>query len=154
MWTNPFEEMKRLRMEMNKILDRMFSSALQSQKTLPVATEKSLQSFRQPVMSIRETGKDLILTMEIPGVDKKDIQLNVTEDSIEVKAEKKHETRVEKKGYLSEEMSYKGFYKSMSLPAKTIPSQAKATYKDGILEVILPKAGKKKTEKTRKIEVK
>lgn len=151
MWNDPFEEMRRFRKEMNRLFDAFFEKG-------PLFTEKGISMtempmFRQPLFDMRETDSELIASIEIPGVDKKDIQLNITENNLEVKAEKKQETKMEKEGYLKEERSYKGFYRSVPLPCKIIPEQARATYKDGVLEVIMPKAEKKKIEKARKIEI-
>lgn len=153
MWEDPFEEMKRFRKEMNRLFDTFLGRV--AERALPdmSSMRKDMQLFRQPLSDLRETDKELIASIEIPGVDKKDIQLQITENNLEVKVEKKQEMKVEKKGYLKAERSYKGFYRSMSLPSRVIPQQAKASYKDGVLEVVMPKAEKKKLEKAKKIEV-
>jgi HSP20 family protein len=151
MWEDPFEEMKRFRKEMNQLFDRFFSSDF-SRKMLP-DVKKEMQLFRQPLSDLKETEKELIASIEIPGVDKKDIQLKVSENSLEVKVEKKEETKIEKKGYLKAERSYRGFYRLIPLPIKVIPEKTTSTYKNGVLEVVMPKAEKKKIEKAKKIEV-
>lgn len=152
MWRDPFEDLIRFRKEMNRLFDTFFGAEFFPEKTLQ-SMEKEMQLFRQPLFDLKETDNELIASIEMPGVDKKDIQLQITENKLEVKAEKKQEAKVEKKGYLKEERSYKGFYRSITLPVKVIPEQSKATYKDGILEVVMPKAEKKKAEKATKIEV-
>jgi len=154
MWKDPFEEMKRFRKEMNSLFDTFLGSEF-AERTLPDVsnTKKGIQLFRQPLSDLKETNKELIASIELPGVDKKDIQLQITENTLEVKAEKKQEMKVEKKDYLRAERSYKGFYRSMSLPSRIIPERAKASYKEGILEVVMPKAEKKKIEKAKKVEV-
>ena len=96
---------------------------------------------------LEETDNELIARFELPGVDKKDIQLNITENKIEVKAEKKQEEKIEKKGIYKEERSYTGFYRSFALPGEVVPEKSKAKYKDGILEVAMPKAEKTKKSK-------
>jgi len=155
MWKDPFEEIKRFRKEMNLLFDTFLGSEF-TERALPDIKnmKKDMQLFRQPLSDLKETDKELIASIEIPGVDKKDIQLRITENNLEVKVEKKQEMKVEKKGYLRAERSYKGFYRSMYLPSKVIPEQAKASYKDGVLEIIMPKSEKKKLEKAKKIEVK
>lgn len=155
MWKDQFEEMKRFRKEMNHLFDTFFGSEF-VERALPdmSSIRKDMQLFRQPLSDLKETDNELIASIEIPGVDKKDIQLQITANNLEVKVEKKQEMKVEKKGYLRAERSYKGFYRSMSLPSRIIPEQAKASYKDGILEVVMPKAEKKKIEKAKKVEVK
>ncbi|MEM2932915.1 MAG: Hsp20/alpha crystallin family protein [Candidatus Pacearchaeota archaeon] len=112
------------------------------------------REMRIPIADLRETDNEFIAIIELPGVDKKDIELLLTEDTLEVRAEKKKETKMEKEGYIRAERAYKGFHRLMSLPARIIPEQAKATYKEGILEVIMPKAEKKLVKKGKRIEVK
>lgn len=154
MWKDQFEEMKRFRKEMNRLFDTFLGSE-SAERALPdmSSMRKDMRLFRHPVLDLKETDRELIASIEIPGVDKKDIQLQITENNLEVKVEKKQEMKVEKKGYLRAERSYKGFYRSMSLPSRVIPQQAKASYKDGILEVVMPKAEKKKLEKVKKVNV-
>jgi len=154
MWKDPFEEMRRFRKEMNQLFDTFLSKEF-NERALPDMSnmKQSMQLFRQPLFDLKETDNELIASIEIPGVDKKDIELQVTANNLEVKAEKKQETKVEKKGYLRSERSYKGFYRSISLPSRIIPEQTKASYKNGVLEVVMPKAEKKKIEKSKKVEV-
>jgi len=154
MWKDPFEEMNRFRKEINYLFEKFLGGKF-TERALPDISrwEKGMQQFRYPLSDLKETDKELIASIEIPGVDKKEIQLQITENNLEVKVEKRAETKIEKKGYLKAERSYKGFYRSIFLPSRVIPEQTKASYKDGVLEVVMPKAEKKKIEKTRRIEV-
>ncbi|MCD6464524.1 Hsp20/alpha crystallin family protein [Candidatus Woesearchaeota archaeon] len=104
------------------------------------------QGFREPETEMVETDNEIIVTMELPGVNKEDIDLKVTEDLITVKVEEKQEVKTE----TSFRKSYKGFYKSLKLPVKVDPNETKASYKNGILEVRLKKA--EKTGRKVKIE--
>ena len=103
--------------------------------------------MRSPLTVLEETDKEVIAKFEHLMVDKKDIQLNITEEKIEVKVEKKYEDKIEKKGYYKEERSYGGFYRALVLASKIIPEKAKAKYKDGVLEVTMPKTESKKKNK-------
>jgi len=140
MWLDPFEEMRKMQLEMSKMFNSFWNNF------------GYLQEFRSPIINTRETDKSIIVYAELPGVDKKDIQLNITENSLEIKVEKKTRTEIKKKNLVKSESSYRGFYKSIILPCKVVPEKAKAKYKDGLLEVILPKAEKKKVKKRIKIE--
>lgn len=151
MWKDPFEEMKRFRKEMNRLFDTFWGPSEISEKDLP-DIRRRMQLFREPLSDLKETDKELIANIELPGIDKKDIQLQITENNLEVKVERKQEAKVERKGYLRAERSYKGFYRSIGLPAKIIPERAKASYKNGVLEVVMPKTEKKKLKKA-KIQV-
>ncbi|MEM0465306.1 MAG: Hsp20/alpha crystallin family protein [Candidatus Pacearchaeota archaeon] len=139
------EEMRRLQREINRSFGDFWES--DSLRFLPDYSRKDSLALRSPLADLEERDKEIIAKFEIPGVDKKDIQLNITENRIEVKVEKKQETKAEKKGFYREERSYRGFYRSMALPSEVIPEKAKAKYKDGILEVTMPKAEDKKKNK-------
>ncbi len=101
--------------------------------------------FRTPLTDVWETDKEVIATLELPGVDKKDIKVHATEDSVEVKVEKKQEVKQEdkKKGMYRIERSYSGFYRYITLPSKVNPDKIKATYKNGVLELRMPKLKQK-----------
>jgi len=131
------DDVKRFQDEINKI----FSSVNFS----------DLGNLRLPFTSIKETEKNLEIRFEMPGMNKEDIQLKLTDDTIEINAEQKAEKRVEKKNYFSMEQRAGRFYKTMSLPCKVVPEQSKASYKNGVLEVIVPK---KEMKKVKKIEIK
>ncbi|MEM4605914.1 MAG: Hsp20/alpha crystallin family protein [Candidatus Pacearchaeota archaeon] len=135
MFEDAFDEIRRLQESLNRSFRNFWESS------------KTDFSMRTPLSDIEETDKELIVKFEIPGVDKKDINLNVTEDRIEVKVERKQQSKEEKKGFYREERSYRGFYRAMSLPCEVIPEKTKAKYKDGILEVVMQKAEAKKKNK-------
>ena len=145
MWDD-FDEMKRLRRRMN----RMFSPFWEGFATSFPDFEKGV---RRPLSDFKETEDEVIVFMEIPGVSKKDIQVSVTDTHIEVRAEKSKETKKKEKGYFSESRLYRGFYKSMPLPAKVVPEKTKAHYEHGVLEITMPKADKVKKKEGKKITV-
>lgn len=135
-----FDEMRRLQHEMDKV----FQSFYQTPKKLIGAGKGKELAKREPASDIIETDKEVTAKIELPGIEKKDVELNVTENSIEVKAEKKQETKEEKKGFYRQERSYSQFYRILSLPAEVDPKKAKAKMQNGLLEVIMPKVGKAK----------
>lgn len=150
MFDDIFDEMRRLQRELDRSFTDFWGS--ESYKALPDYTgnKGALSMMRSPLTDLEETDKEVIAKFEMPGIDKKDIQLNVTPDKIEVKVEKKQEAKVEKKGFYREERSYRGFYRTMALPSEVIPEKAKAKYKDGVLEVTIPKT---QSQKKNKIEI-
>jgi len=81
-----------------------------------------------------ETNDKILVVADIPGAEKEDIKLNATEDSLEIKAEIK-ERKEEKLEYAYRERKYAGFYRLVNLPVKVDVSKAKASYKNGVLEV-------------------
>ena len=102
--------------------------------------------MRKPLADIEENDKEVVIKFEIPGVDKRDIQLNITQNKIEVRVERKQEEKIKREGFYRLERSYGGFYRAISLPTEVIPEKAKAKYRDGILEVRIPKVKKKKSK--------
>jgi HSP20 family protein len=83
---------------------------------------------REPLVDVFETNGEIRVVVELPGVEKTDIKLHGTEDSLEISVDTPH---------------YK-YYKEVTLPAKVRVREAKSNYKNGVLEVVLPKAEAKK----------
>ena len=149
---DPFEDIRRMHEEMDKLFGRVFESS----RLLPHGKEKELakyQDFRMPVADVRETENSVIAALEIPGVDKKEIELNVTDNAVEVKVERISEKEVKGKGKYSYEAKSHQFYRRLPLPATVKADEAEATYKDGVLRVGIPKV-KKLEAKKKKIEIK
>lgn len=149
MW-DPFDEMRRLQKEMNKAFGNFFRESTKSIRSI----EGGFSKYKEPASDIVETNKDVIVAVDLPGMDKKDIVLKVTENMVEIQAQKKEEMKVEKKGFFKHERSYSGFHRVLSLPATVKSEDAKAEYKNGILKITVPKkqptlAVKKKVIKIR-----
>lgn len=111
--------------------------------------------YRQPISDIYETDKEIIAEIEMPGVDKKNIQVHVDQNGIDVKAETKTELKHEdkKKGMYRFERNYSGFYRHFSLPSNVDTEKANAEYKEGILKIVVPKI-KIEQQKKKLIDVK
>ena len=114
---------------------------------------KAITNYRQALSDITETDKEIIATVELPGVEKEDININATETGIEIKVEKKDEHKDEnkKKGIYKLERNYVGFYKYIALPENALIDDIKATYKNGVLELRIPK--KEEQKKGKRIKV-
>lgn len=143
-----FEEMRRLQNQLNRSLGDFWES--EEYRALPDKSGKHALTMRSPLTDLEETDREVIAKFELPGVDKKDIQLNITENKIEVKVEKKKESEEKKKCYYRVERRYAGFYRAIPLPEGVHPEKAKAKYEDGILKVTMPKA---ETKKVSKVEI-
>jgi len=96
---------------------------------------------RTPLVDMVYKGDRYHLRLEVPGIDKDKIQLNATEDSIEVSGEQSEEERGEDKGrnYVYNERSYNSFYRSIPIPDEVVPSKISAKMQNGILQVDVPK---------------
>ncbi len=106
-----------------------------------------------PSVDIFGDGDTVIVKAELPGMSKEDIHVTLTKDRLTVSGEKKKEERVERKDYPRLERSYGSFRRSFTLPGKVETEKAAAKFKDGVLEIRIPKTEKaKKKEKKIMIE--
>ena len=140
---DPFEDMRR----MQRFFNRMFSGLEEA------PFEGGFESVRQPLADIWETRDAFYASVELPGVNKEDIEINVVDNGLEIKAMRKEETKEHKKGFYKIERNYAGFYKFIALPENAMPEKAEAKYKNGILELRIQKSKAKEPGKKR-IEIK
>lgn len=129
----PFEDMERW---FEEAFRRPFFSPWMPRFRFPELRE--LREF-SPTVDIFEEGNDVVVKAELPGMGKDDIDVNVTDDVITISGEKKSEEKIEKKDYFRFERSYGSFSRSLTLPAETQTDKAKASFKNGVLEVRIPK---------------
>lgn len=110
---------------------------------------------RQPLIDLADNGKEYLIKAEVPGLNKDDLKIEITKDSIEISGETKSEESEEdkKKGYIRRERRYASFYRSLPLPESILTDKADAELKDGILTVKLPKAAPAE-RKAKKVPVK
>lgn len=148
-----FDEMRKMQEEMDRVFNNFIAHAPYRQigpgkgEVEPV---QRMPAMRKAFVDVQETEKDIIVTAEIPGMDKEDVELNVTSDRVEIKAQKKEETTEEKEGYKAYGTRYAGFFRSVPLSTPVKADDVKATYKNGVLEVTLPK---KEVTKSRPIPI-
>ncbi len=101
-------------------------------KTLPA-------EYRQPSIDVVETDREVIAKAEMPGLDKENIKINLTEDRLEISAETKKEEEKKEKGYVYREIRSGSYYRAVALPSPVDPDNAQASYKNGVLEIKMPK---------------
>ncbi len=145
-WTTPMALMH----DMDRLFDE-FRSEWESTFLPPRHLAADL--VRQPLVDLSDNGKEYVVKAEVPGIDKDDLDIQVTENSIEISAETKREEKEEKTGYVRRERRYSSFYRSIPLPDAIVTDKAEADLKEGILTVKLPKA-EPAEKKTKKLPVK
>ncbi|MFZ2287205.1 MAG: Hsp20/alpha crystallin family protein [Bacteroidales bacterium] len=107
-----------------------------------------------PAVNIREDEKAFYLELAVPGMDKKDLRIEVKDDVLTIAAEQKEEKQEDLEGYRRREFSYSSFCRSFYLPEDVNGEKIGANYKDGILNVEIPKLSEdKKKEKIRSISI-
>lgn len=99
---------------------------------------------REPFIDVVEKDKEIIATADMPGLEKENIDINISEDMLEISAKTKQEDKKEEKGYVYRERRSGSYYRAISLPSSVDPDGAKASYKNGVLEIKMPKTEVKK----------
>ena len=141
----PFRDFERMRKEM----DRFWDSFLEG--TMRRRGEDGTEWF--PSLDVSETKNELVVKAEIPGMDSKDIDISLSDGMLTIRGEKKYEKEEKEENYHFIERSYGTFSRSVSLPRDLKHDKISASYKDGILRVVLPKSeGAKKKEIKIKVE--
>lgn len=106
-----------------------------------------------PTIEVEEDANQYKLQLEAPGMDRKNLDISVTGNTLTVKGERKAEEKKQEKGYFYSERRYGSFQRSIQLPTEVEDEKITANYKDGVLEVILPKSEKTKPKQI-KVDVK
>lgn len=131
----PFSEIDSLQREMNSLFDSL----------MPTNSDRLSSGFI-PAAEMEETPEAILLKLEIPGMDAKDIDIQVSAESIAINGERKSETKTEEKGVTRSEFRYGSFSRVIPLPARVQNTNVNAEYKDGILNLTLPKAEEEKNK--------
>ena len=101
-----------------------------------------------PAVDLYEEKDDIVVKADLPGMDKDNIEVNLSGNRLTIKGEKKQEEEVKKEGYYRSERSYGSFVRTLELPREVQTDKVKAAFKNGILEIRLPK-----TEESKKKEI-
>ncbi|HHY98012.1 MAG TPA: Hsp20/alpha crystallin family protein [Firmicutes bacterium] len=92
-----------------------------------------------PAVDVYDRGDSIVVKAEIPGVSKDEINLTLTEDGLTISGETRRDEEIKDRDYYRRERSYGSFTRTIPLPVAVQKEGAKATFKDGVLEVTLPK---------------
>ena len=109
--------------------------------------------IRTPRMDIYEKDNNVVAEVELPGVDSKNVEVEVKDNVLNIQAKTEEKKEEKGKGYFRREISTGFFKRSVPLPVEVIGEKAEASFKEGILKVIIPKA-KQKKEKKKGIKIK
>jgi HSP20 family protein len=128
---DPFRNMSDMQGEVNRLFDSFLGR--------PAASAAPAVRTWAPVLDIHETKDDLVLNFELPGVTDKDVSLSITGDLLTLKGERSANRDVKDESVYHVERVYGKFERSVQLPMPVQADKVKATYRDGVLEVKLPK---------------
>ncbi|MDH4274013.1 MAG: Hsp20/alpha crystallin family protein [Gammaproteobacteria bacterium] len=130
---SPFEE-----------LDRYFDNVFGRSWLQPFGLARSLSTLetldaRLPKVDVVERDSEILVRAEVPGVDKKNLEISVTENTITIKGSTAHEEKEEKGNYYRSEITKGQFARTVGLPSDVNSDEARASFRDGVVEVIIPK---------------
>lgn len=135
----PFTEIDSLQKEMNSLFDSL----------VPTTSDIKSAGFA-PAAEMSETPEAVKLKLEIPGMDAKDIDIQVAAESISISGDRQSKTKTETDGVTKSEFRYGSFCRVIPLPARVKNTEVNAEYKDGILHLTLPK---EEAEKNKVVKV-
>jgi HSP20 family protein len=131
---DPFREFSTLRNEMERVFDSMLGRYPRDR----------VEGLWAPLVDVEETKDNIIARIELPGMKKEDIKVTLMNNILTISGERKHEAEEKGKTYYRIERTYGRFQRTIELPADVLSEKAKASYKDGILEMVVPKSEKAK----------
>jgi len=132
-WIRNWQDIDQLFDNFRKDFERTFSS-------FPTFAPISVPKFSATICDLEDEGSRFVAKVDLPGVNKKDVELNITENSVEISAEHKEEAEEKKKNYLQKERSTVSYYRTLPLPEKIVPDKVRAKLTDGTLNITLPKS--------------
>jgi HSP20 family protein len=130
----PFRDLMTMQERMNRLFNEFFS------RPAGYEEESTVQGKWTPAVDIYETDSEVVLKAELPGMTQEDIHIEIRENVLTLKGERKQESEAEEGEYHRVERSYGTFQRMFTLPSVIQHEKVKARYKDGVLEVTMPKA--------------
>jgi HSP20 family protein len=143
---DPFRDLVTLREKMNRLFE----------DTLPYRGEEKelIAGSWTPAVDIYEKENALVLTTELPGLDEKDIEIKIEDNSLTLKGERKFEKETKEDDYHRLERSYGSFSRSFTLPRYIDEDKINAEYENGILKITMPKKAELKAKKVKVLKPK
>lgn len=148
-FANPFVAMRRLSDDMEHLFENVWGT-----RRLPSLWRETEWGARwTPEIEMFERKGELVLRADLPGLTKEDVKVEITDNELVIEGERKEEKEKKEKGYYACERSYGSFYRAIALPEGVNVGEAKATFKDGVLEISMP-APKAHERHGRRLEIK
>ncbi|MBR8833731.1 MAG: Hsp20/alpha crystallin family protein [Stigonema ocellatum SAG 48.90 = DSM 106950] len=131
----PLQEIDSLQRQMNRLFDNFMTT-----------DGDRLNTTFAPAAEMHETSEAIHLKLEVPGLESKDIDVQVSAEAVSISGERKEETKTEENGMKRTEFRYGSFRRVIPLPARVQNTDVQAEYKNGILNLTLPKAEEEKNK--------
>ena len=139
-----------LQHDMNRVFDSFYRSFDTGSTSHFFETSDGLF---QPKIEVKESANDLRVSVELPGIDDKDLEISITDDALTISGEKREEKEENTRGYYRMERSYGSFHRRVPFPCSIDKDKTEATFKKGVLSVFLPKMAEAK-QNIKKISIK
>jgi HSP20 family protein len=138
-------------MALNRNINRLFEDFLQP-STLPTLADQAVATaLITPQINVSETGHEIRVTAELPGVDLDDLEVDVADDMLVIRGEKRLERSDSDENYHFVERAYGSFQRTVQLPFSADPDQVQASFDNGVLTIVIPKSVDQ--ERTHRIDV-
>ena len=144
-WLDPFQTLEDIQRDMTRLFDFSYPQELSGKRLI------GDRWF--PAIDVVDSKDNLTVKAEVPGVSKDEIDVSIHGSTLVIKGEKKKEHEIKEKGLERIERYYGSFYREVELPSEVDARNVKATYKNGVLEMTLPKKEESKPKQI-SIEVK
>ena len=143
-------DMRRMTEEFNPFFEGF---GLPRRTGVPALFRKPVPAIWTPNIEVLYVNGAIVVRAELPGIKKEEVKIEIVEGALTVEGERRvHEKEVTKKGYFTTERAYGTFYRRIPLPEEAKVGEAKATFKDGVLEVTIPAPALTK-EPARRLEI-
>jgi HSP20 family protein len=129
----PFDLLHNLSREMDRVLGEF--GLRRRWPAMPIAQPED--AAWAPDLEIAEDKGKLQIRLDLPGLKKEDVKVDITDDALVVQGERRHEEEKKGKGFYRSERSYGRFFRSIALPENAKADTAKATFADGVLEIVM-----------------
>ncbi len=145
---SPLKELEDMRRDMDRLFEEFFTPS-PGRRRWPTRAGAGVVV---PDIEMYDRKSEIVIKAELPGVNKEDIDLSITKDTLTLKGEVKREEEVKEEDYYANERTYGTFNRTIALPVEVDNEKAKANFKNGILELVIPKREEAKPKEI-KIEV-
>jgi len=124
-------------------MNRLFEQTLSRSRT----EEGISASTWAPAVDIYETPETIVMKADLPGLTREDVEIEIRDDTLTIRGERRFAKDVQQENYLRIERAYGAFQRSFTLPTNVRQEQIRASFRDGVLELLLPKAEEAKSKK-------
>jgi HSP20 family protein len=136
---DPFRDLISIQDRMNKLFEQTLSRSRTEEGVAPAAWT--------PAVDIYETAETIMMKAELPGLTREDIEIQVQDNTLVLRGERRFAKDVQQENYLRIERAYGSFHRTFTLPASIQQDGIRAVFRDGVLELLLPKREGSKPQK-------